>query len=349
MGIDTLWYTRCPAPTAASIAIRQGWLAQEFADEGIEVRSLASSTDKEVQLSHYRHSQPDSFRFGGYVPPLISRARGAENKVIGISWHDRVHGFFALPGSGITTVSDLKGKRLAVPRRVNDDVDWWRASVLGGIQALITSGALLAGDVELVEVLIEREYIADVHAGSQAGQSLWGAFSQFAVQREEVAALYRGEVDAIYADGALSAILRATTGAVLVAALAGNEDDQSGFGTPCVLTVSNGLLKQRPDLVARWVRRLLDAKAWALDNLDATHRLFAQETGLPEDLLRLGYSGRLASQTDLSLAPNRVALLRNKYQHLLDIGALAATFDFDDFIDPQPLAQAQALRECRPS
>ena len=133
MGIDTLWYTRCPAPTAASIAIRQGWLAQEFAGDGIAVRSLASSTDKEVQLSHYRHSQPDSFRFGGYVPPLISRARGAEIKVIGISWHDRVHGFFALPGSGITTVSDLKGKRLAVPHRVNDDVDWWRASVLGGI------------------------------------------------------------------------------------------------------------------------------------------------------------------------------------------------------------------------
>jgi ABC-type nitrate/sulfonate/bicarbonate transport system substrate-binding protein len=343
MAIDTLWYTRCPAPTAASIAIRQGWLAQEFAADGIAVRSLAASTDKNVQLSHYRHTQPNSFRFGGYVPPLISRARGAALKVIGISWHDRVHGFFALPGSGILQPADLKGKRLAVPRRVNDDVDWWRASVLGGVKELLTSGVLSAGDVELVDVVIQREYIADARAGSAAGQSLWGAFSQFAVQREEVAALYRGEVDAVYADGALSAILRATTGAVLVAALAGNEDDASGFGTPCLLTVSAGLLDERPDLVSRWVRRLLDAKAWALAHSDATHRLFAQETGLPEDLLHLGYSSRLAAQVDVSLSPNRVALLRSKYQHLLDIGALDSAFDIEDFIDPQPLKEAQAL------
>jgi len=38
MSIDTLWYTRCPAPTAATIAIRNGWLEEEFARDGIAVR-----------------------------------------------------------------------------------------------------------------------------------------------------------------------------------------------------------------------------------------------------------------------------------------------------------------------
>lgn len=82
--IDTLWFTRCPAPTPASIAIRNAWLRDEFAPDGIEVLSLAASKDKSVHLSHYRHTQPNSFRFGGYVPPLISCARGRDVKIIGL-------------------------------------------------------------------------------------------------------------------------------------------------------------------------------------------------------------------------------------------------------------------------
>jgi ABC-type nitrate/sulfonate/bicarbonate transport system substrate-binding protein len=78
MSIDALWFTRCPAPTPASIAICDGWLVDEFKPDGIEVLSLAASRDKSVHLSHYQHTQPNSFRFGGYVPPLISRSRGAD-------------------------------------------------------------------------------------------------------------------------------------------------------------------------------------------------------------------------------------------------------------------------------
>lgn len=344
MNIDTLWYTRCPAPTAATIAIREGWLESEFAGDGIAVRSLASSGDKEVHLSHYRHTQPNSFRFGGYVPPLISKTRGSDIKLIGIAWHDRVHGIFALHGSRASLANGLKGARLGVPKRVNDDVDWWRASVLAGYKALFATGLVDSADVELVDIIIDREYVADATPGAKAGQSLWGAFSQFAVQREEIAALYRGEVDAIYSDGALTAILRATTGAVPVALLRGNEDDSDGYGTPCALTVSGGLVEDRPDLVSRWVGRLLDAQAWAQGHEDETRRLFARETGLPEDLLELAYSPRLYTQADVSLAPNRVTLLRSKYEHLLQSGFLDAPIDFDAFIHAGPLNEAISRR-----
>lgn len=344
MSIDTLWYTRCPAPTAATIAIREGWLEEEFAPDGIAVRSLASSTDRTVHLSHYRHSQPNSFRFGGYVPPLISRSRGADIKAIGLAWHDRVHAIYALPDSGIASVADLKGKRLGVPVRVNDDVDWWRASVLDGYDALFASGRLGREDVELVEIPIARAYVEDATTGNAPGQSLWGAASQFAVQRDEVAALHRGQVDAIYSDGALTAILSATTGARAVHRFSGNEDDTDGYGTPCVLTVSGALLEQRPDLVARWVGRLLDAPAWAAGHEDETRRLFARETGLPEDLLDAAYSPRLFKQLDFSLSENRVRLLEAKYRHLLDRGFLAGPFDFEAFIDPGPLRHALAQR-----
>jgi ABC-type nitrate/sulfonate/bicarbonate transport system substrate-binding protein len=344
MGINTLWYTRCPAPTAATIAIRQGWLEEEFAADGISVRSLASSSDKQVHLSHYRHTQPNSFRFGGYVPPLISKSRGSDIRAIGIAWPDRVHGIYTLPDSGILTLADLKHKRLGVPVRAKDDVDWWRASVLGGYESLFSSNLLSLDDVDLVEVSTDREYVEDATTGAGAGQSLWGANSQFAVQRDEVAALYRGNVDAIYSDGALTAILAATTGARCLITLPGNEDDSSGYGTPCVLTVSGALLDERPDLVTRWLGRLLDARDWAVRHEDETRRLFARETGLPEDLLDKAYSPRLYAQADVALTSRRVALLKAKYRHLLDAGFLAAPFDFSAFIAEEPLQAALATR-----
>ena len=343
MGIDTLWYTRCPAPTAATIAIRNGWLDDEFSPDGIAVRSLASSTDREVHLSHYRHTQPNSFRFGGYVPPLVSRGRGADVRCIGISWHDRVHAIYALPGTGIDKATDLAGKRLAVPVRINDDVDWWRASVLGGYDALFATGLITRDQVELVEVRVTRPYMEDAVTGNTAGQSLWGATSQFAVQRDEVAALLRGEVDAIYSDGALTAILAGTTGARPVLRLRGNEDDSDGFGTPCLLTVSRGLLADRPDLVSRWVARLLPARGWAIEHADEVTRLFARETGLPEEFLPLAYSPRLGAQADVSLTQNRRALVKAKYEHLLALGLIDEPYDIEAFFDPGPLTSAHAL------
>lgn len=97
--MTTIWYTRCPAPTAASVAIRQGWLDEEFAPDGIAVRSLADAPDEKLRHAHYSHDHPALFRFGGYVPPLMAQSRGVEMKVIGMAWHDRVSGFFALPES----------------------------------------------------------------------------------------------------------------------------------------------------------------------------------------------------------------------------------------------------------
>ena len=49
--MTTLWYTRCPAPTAASIAIREGWLEEEFAPDGIAVRSISEASDESTRLA----------------------------------------------------------------------------------------------------------------------------------------------------------------------------------------------------------------------------------------------------------------------------------------------------------
>jgi len=342
--IDTLWYTRCPAPTAASIAIRQGWLEQEFAADGIAVRSLASAQDRAVHLSHYDHSQANSFRFGGYVPPLQAAERGADLKILGLAWPDRAAGLYALPKSGVATIADLRGKRLSLPRRLNDETDWWRALVTAGYRHALQVAGLTFADVHLVDLPIARTYVEDAVTGADAGRSLWGARSQFAVQREEAAALVRGEIDVIYSDAAMGALLEAFLGLKQIVNLAAPEDEGDTLnGHPLVLTASGGLIAERPDIVARWLARLLDASDWARTNLDATREIIARDTGLPVDFVDDAYSPRIFSQLDLSLAPARRALLVAKHDQLLDAGILSAPLDFAALIDPEPLDAALAL------
>lgn len=347
--MTTLWYTRCPAPTAASVAIRQGWLEDEFAPDGIAVRSISEAPDEATRLAHYSHDHPALFRFGGYVPPLQAMARGVDLRIIGLNWHDRVAGFYTLPEHPLAArraegAAALRGARIALPIRKHDRTDWWRATVLAGIEHLLAITGMTRDQVTIVPIEIERAYYDDATAGPEARASLWGSRSQFAVQREEVAALYRGQVDAIYSDAALAAILTATTGAVPVVCLRGYEDDtEAGFGHPIVLTVSARLLAERPDLVDRWMSRLLGAQDWVRGHVSETRRIFANDTGLPEALLDHGYSQRLVDQVDVSLAPARIALVRRKYEHLLHHGFLERAFDFDAMIDHGPLARSRQL------
>jgi ABC-type nitrate/sulfonate/bicarbonate transport system substrate-binding protein len=348
--MTTLWYTRCPAPTAASVAIRQGWLEEEFAPDGIAVRSISEAADEATRLAHYSHDHPALFRFGGYVPPLQAMARGVNLRIIGLNWHDRVAGFYTLPEHPLMRAwaegaRALRGARIALPIRRRDRTDWWRATVLAGIEHLLAISGLGRDEITVVPIEIDRAYYDDATAGPEARASLWGSRSQFAVQREEVAALYRGEVDVIYSDAALAAILSATTGAVPVVRLRGHEDDsEAGFGHPIILTVSARLLADRPDLVDRWMARLMDAQGWVRAHQSETRRIFANDTGLPEALLDQGYSSRLLDQVDVSLSPARIALVHHKYEHMLAHGFLDRPFDLDAMIDPGPLTRCQRLQ-----
>jgi ABC-type nitrate/sulfonate/bicarbonate transport system substrate-binding protein len=341
---QVLWYTRCPVPTAASVAIRQGWLAEEFAPDGIEVRSLASAKNSAVHLAHYNHSQPDSFRFGGYVPPLVSASRGADVRVLGLAWPDRRAAILSLGGRGWNGAASLRGKRFSLPRRVNDGIDWWRALVLAGYRSALAEGGLSDSDVSFVDVTIERRYVEDAVTGQRAGLSLWGARSQFAVQREEIHALVRGEVDVIYSDAAMGEIVKSALGLdVVVDLTAPEETGDVARAQPLVLTATGALADAHPDLVARWIARLLQADAWARAHEDEVLRIAAQDSGLPEDFVHNAYSARIHQQLTVSLSPLRLQLLQAKCDELERGGFLVRPLDLARLVDPGPLAAAQQL------
>jgi ABC-type nitrate/sulfonate/bicarbonate transport system substrate-binding protein len=351
MSIDTIWYTRCPVPTAFSVAVRNGWLDDELAADGIAVQSLAASTDRAVRQAHFEQTQSHFFRHGGNIPPIVSRSRGADVRLIGLSWTDTLEAVLALPESGIETVADLRGRRLALPRRVNDSVDFWRATIIRGWQRALEVAGLSDDDVEFVEIEIDRAYVDDTTESTERRSTLWDARFMLGHQREEAAAIVRGEVDAIFSQGATGAIVKSFLGARTVLDV-GQLDDRAlrvNNSVPLALTVTGDLLDSRPDVVARVLARTLQAADWARGHASDAGRIVAAEVGVPEEILDVGFSPQVTAQLDVDLDAEKVAGLISQTELLRRHGFLAGDVDLDAFIAREPLEDARRLLEREPA
>ncbi len=148
---QTVWYTRCPAPTPLSLAAQQGWLDESFGRHGITVSSIRDNPDPAVRQSHFDHRLDWSFRQGGNIPPIWARASGRDTRLIGADDDRRIPGDhrpaavrqFARPPS-------CAGRRLGVPRKPHEAIDFQRATALKGIVSGLSLAGLTATDVELV-------------------------------------------------------------------------------------------------------------------------------------------------------------------------------------------------------
>jgi ABC-type nitrate/sulfonate/bicarbonate transport system substrate-binding protein len=343
MDIEHLWYTRCPVPCGSGIAIHHGWLNEEFASSGIEVTSLTASRDAGVRASHFDHRQANSFRQGGNAPPIWARSEGQDVVVVGLTWLPQYQAILALPGCGITKPADLRGRRLALPRRVNEKMDFWRASALQGYLQALRSSGLGEVDVEFVELPVDQPYIMDSPTSS-AGQ-LFGVRQAANGAQAEAFALVRGEVDAIYHYGATGPQLQEFLGATVVADIGHHPDRHVAInnGTPNVLTVSGELVRSRPDLVARYVAQVLRASRWARTHRREAAAIFAREVSVAEDWMAEAFDDAMYDSLEPTLQPELVAALRVRKDFLLRHGFIRNDFSIDDWIDPAPLAAAHAL------
>lgn len=339
----TLWYTRCPTPTAFSIAVQKGWIEEEFAQDGLAVRSLASSTDPQVRQAHFTAALPNFFRHGGHIPPLISRSRDADVRIVGLSWNAVYRPLLALPESGIRGIADLKGRRLSVPRRARDGVDFWKATALRGLSLALRRGGLTLDDVQLVDVSTGRTFVQDSRVDAAPKDSLWDARFMLGHQREEAFALVRGEVDAFYSQGAMAAIVEGFLGATTVVDLGRESAGEARNDAPYTLTVSGRLIDERPDLVARWLARVLQAADWARTHAGEAKSIIGVETGLATELVDRAFSPTVHAELQVDLASDKIAALQEQHDHLDSHGFLQQRIDFAQFIDVRPLEQAKQL------
>ncbi|GAA3264686.1 hypothetical protein [Nonomuraea helvata] len=155
--LDTIWFTRCPVPTATGIAADQGWPAGEFAADGIEVRSLQDDDPGVPRETHYTHALTGLFREGGNVPALWARSRGEATRLIGLTWIEERQAILVRPGTALEHPVQLKGLRLAVPRR-RIAIDFWRAMALRGFHGAPGLAGLGLGDAETVDVDADHDH-----------------------------------------------------------------------------------------------------------------------------------------------------------------------------------------------
>lgn len=325
--IDTLWYTRCPVPTASSVAIEMGFFDAAFSSDGIQTASLRASADRTVRESHFSHAQRHSFREGGNTPPLWARSLGGDVRLLGATWVDQYNAIVALPSSGIRTARDLRGRRLGIAQHLNDQIDFWRARALRGMLTGLELAGLGPHDAEIVFIPEEETFLGE-DAVSRTG-TLWTAKQQMRALRGEAFALVRGEVDAIHLTSARGLMLEALLGAVRVVDLGGHPDPavRISNSVPIVLTVSGELLAERPDLVRRYLDTIRRAARWAADHPSETRRIIAAELGDAEEWVDLAYGAALSSSLEPSLSDDLLAALESQKNFLLAHGFIEHDFN----------------------
>jgi ABC-type nitrate/sulfonate/bicarbonate transport system substrate-binding protein len=334
-----LWYTRCGAATASALAIRKNWLQAEFAQGGTVLHSLRDSDSLDIRNSHYNHSQSGMFREGGNIPPIWARANGQDTVVLGITWLDEYQGILTRADSDIRTIADLKGKRLGIPKHSDALIDFRRGTAQHAFATALGLAGLLPGDASCVDIKApgyERQ--RDTATGGAARRDVI------------VEALEQGAVDAIFLRFARGYRIAQDPRFHEVINLNEQSDPllRVNNGTPRPITVDRAFLERHPDIVVRYLAVLLRSAAWAAKNPhDVATLLGADSSGSAEDVLASHGADVHLSFTP-KLSEQYVAGLTVQKNFLRDWGYLKADFDVNDWVVPEPLAQAQKLVEQQP-
>jgi ABC-type nitrate/sulfonate/bicarbonate transport system substrate-binding protein len=329
-----IWYTRCPVPTPLGIAINLGLIEQAFEPRGVTVHSIQDSGNAAARESHIDHHLPHSFRQGGSVPAIWAKAAGADTRVIGLSWVDESQAVLALPGSGIETARDLKGRRLALPRRASQKVDIFRATALRALLAALSLEGIGESEVEWVDIDAETPPGEDNGLGiarrGWSGRPLYTA---------EFAALVRGEVDAIHVKGSLGHEFAFLGGAHVVVDTGFHPDPaiRVNNGAPRPLTVDAATIDRFPHVAEALLRYVIAAGDWAERHPAETLRYLTHETGSPEQFVRAAYGGdTLHRRLKTTLDAASVAALGGFADFLFERGFLPARVDAAAWIDRRP-------------
>jgi ABC-type nitrate/sulfonate/bicarbonate transport system substrate-binding protein len=354
MSHPTLWYTRCPVPTAFGIALRLGHLQDELAAAGIEIKSLVHVPDRKTRESHFTHTLENSFRHGGNTPSIFARANGADTRLIGLSWTEAPHVILTRPESGFRTVADLRGRRLAVRRHVNAVVDFGRALTLRAYEQALGSAGLTLSDVQLVEFPVEYENLngsrisnEDRDARSQGRDlaAIRANLPQRARSHADVFALVRGEVDAIFLETGASARVANLLGlqALIDTRTLPLRAQRANNAVPQAFTVSGALVQSHPDLVARVLVHSIEAAAWAKANHAEALRFLAAESGNSEAVIEQAYGSEVTQTLAIDLAEGNLEAIAANQRFLLAHGFISQAVDLEAWVDRAPLELARKL------
>lgn len=334
-GVDRIWYTRCPVPTASGLAHHLGWLTDAFGRRGLDVGVLQDAPP-EIAAHHFDHQLRGLFREGGNVPALAARSEGAPTRLIGLTWIDEGQSVLTRPDSGITGPADLAGRRVAVPDRASTPGRGFpRAMALHGFAGALALAGLTLDDVERVTVpsALHPTVGADARATSWPG----------------LAELADGRVDAVYVKGARAAEEAAAVGAVVAVDLDAAPDRRLRVnnGTPRPITVHERTLEENPELVTEFLVQTLRAADWAAAHPDEVRTVLAAETRAGAEGVARAYAEGFHTDLAPDLSDARLDLLHAQQEFLHRHGFLAAPVDVRAWAAHGPLVEARRVLDAQ--
>ncbi|GAC70202.1 ABC transporter substrate-binding protein [Gordonia soli] len=330
---DTVWYTRCPVPTASGLANSLGWLGEPASAAGLEF-SILQDAGAELGPRHFDHRLSGLIREGGNVPAIVARASGSPTRLIGLTWIDESQSILVGPDSDIDDAAGLRGRRIGIPAWAVDQArSFPRAMSLHGFASALALAGLAFGDVIVVETAGNWEPRVRTEEAARL-RSVPSGFPE----------LLNGDVDAIYVKGARAAEAAVEHGLRVLVDLDSTESRRSRVnnGTPRPITVHESLLRDHPEVVVGFLAASLRAADWAAGNLNTVREVLARETFSGPDGVAAAYGDDFHTSLHPSLSEERLDLLGIQKRFLYTYGFLPADFDIESWVDFEPLRRARA-------
>lgn len=154
-------------------------------------------------------------------------------------------------------------------------------------------------------------------------------------------------MDAIFVKGARGYESAVQNGTTIIYDVRQHPDAKvrANNGAPRPITVDAALLRDRPDLVTRFLSRIVDVADWSAKHEAETVAYIAKESGSTDEWVRKAYGNDVHLNQGTDLNPESIAALEGYKNFLLEWGFIKADFDVNAWIEPGPLAEVQRLQK----
>ncbi|HZR03534.1 MAG TPA: hypothetical protein VFA81_10220 [Burkholderiales bacterium] len=330
--MDLIHYSRCRmVPTPSSLAAALGLL--DTWDEAGGARVI-------VEFGDYDHKDDRLWmRHAGSAKSIWARAKGADTRVVALSRYDAAEPIHVRSESGIHSVADLRGKRVAVPRVPGRAFDVDRHVYLMPLASALMSAGLSLADVTLVDTDFERPRVRNPIGPHEARNFFEHAAEIFMQQ------LLEGTVDAIVT---VLPVGHACHDRIRKIYDTRGDPRPTARGELRLLTVSGELLRSHRMVVVEAVARLLQAVHIGLAQPAQTMRHLAQELSIsPASLAQRELDLQGWCWVDCTI--DQLVLLRARMDMMLATRSIGADFAIDEWVEPSIVIDARELLERRRS
>jgi len=334
---QTIYYTRCPVPTASGIAYQRGMFDDYFAGSDTAVRNIRELGPEHAN-AHFTHALDNFIREGGCTPPIWTRSRSAATRLLGVTYMPEPQNIYVRrDDEELTGMADLAGRRMALPCWPRLVFDFWRVAAHKGILAALEAHDMSASDVQLVDVREDR----DPHRRLNLGKGTAHATNDESEYGCQLDALLRNEVDAFFAKGAEAAVVLRQSGGRIRSLYDINSSANPGHAvnnsTPRLLTCSQALLNNNPQAVRTYLRAILHASSWADRNRADLQAFVARECAITVEEIKNYFPVGYESQFMPSLEEDRLQHVHTMQQFMFEHGYIEHDFQLADWVDAAPL------------